>query len=120
MNLAQTASTTDPALVLGKAVINAGEQLGFNATQVGQIVGKDRTTIGRGGIKPDSLHGMQAMLLIRLYRSLFALVGGDQVAMQHWMSTRIRSLNGVPQEMAFDVVGLVHLVEYLDAIRGKS
>lgn len=119
MSFAQSSHTPDPAMTLGKAAINAGEKLGLNATQVGRIVGKDRTTISRSGIKPDTPQGKLALLIVRLYRSLFALTGGNTTQIQHWMDTRITTLGGIPREMTADVVGLVHLVEYLDAMRGS-
>lgn len=111
---------TDRADVLGEAVLNAGAKLGLSRSEVGKIVGRDRTTISRSGIEPDTPSGKLALLLVRVYRGLYALVGGKEEDMQHWMNTRIRSLRGVPSEMIKDITGLVHVVEYIDAMRGKS
>jgi len=110
----------DRADVLGEAVLNAGAKLGLSQSEIGKIVGRDRTTIFRKGIKPDTTSGKLALLLIRVYRGLYALVGGKEEDIQHWMNTRIRSLRGVPSEMIMDITGLVHVVEYIDAMRGKS
>ncbi|RMF13804.1 MAG: DUF2384 domain-containing protein [Gammaproteobacteria bacterium] len=60
-----------------------------------------------------------ALLLIRLYRGLYALLGGDEAAMKHWMRSSITTLRGTPATLIHDVTGLVHVVEYIDAIRGK-
>jgi hypothetical protein len=111
---------TDRAGVLGKAVLNAGKKLGLSQSEVGEIVGRDRSTISRKGIEPESTSGKIALLLVRVYRGLYALVGGEERDMKHWMNTRIRSLQGVPAEMVKDITGLVHVVEYIDAMRGKS
>ena len=110
----------DKADVLGEAVLNAGAKLGLSQSEVGKIVGRDRTTIARSGIKPDTSSGKLALLLIRVYRGLYALVGGKEEDMQHWMNTKVHSLRGIPSEMVKDITGLVHVVEYKDAMRGKS
>ncbi len=109
----------DKARVLGEAVINAGARLGLSTTEVGRIIGRNRTTITRNGVDPDSTSGQLALLLIRIYRGLYALVGGDDNEMKHWMHSPIQTLQGVPAELIRDVTGLVHVAEYIDAIRGK-
>lgn len=113
------AATADKPAILGEAVLNAGAMLGLSPQQVGRIIGRNRTTLVRSGVDPATPNGQLAMLLIRVYRSLFVLVGGRSDEMQHWMNTRIKSLEGTPVDMIQDVSGLVHVAEYLDAIRGK-
>lgn len=108
----------DAPRVIATAVLNAGKALGLRREDIGQIVGRDRSRI-RDGIDPRSPGGQAALLLIRCYRSLYALVDGDPAAMRHWMSTVNRGTGGVPREQLFDLVGLVDVVQYLDAIRGK-
>ncbi|MES9902018.1 MAG: MbcA/ParS/Xre antitoxin family protein, partial [Sedimenticola sp.] len=88
--------------------------------EVGCVVGRNRTTIVRNGVDPATPNGQLALLLIRIYRGLYVLVGGRNDEMNHWMHTRIRTLQGVPVEMIRDVTGLVRVVEYIDAIRGKA
>ena len=60
-----------------------------------------------------------ALLLIRAYRALFVLVGGDPAQMRHWWHTSNRHLDGAPVELIRNVQGLLRVVEYLDAMRGK-
>jgi hypothetical protein len=105
--------------VLSTALVNAGKELGLTQQSLGQIVGKDRTALSRGGIDPDSKSGELALLLVRAYRALFALTGGDREAMRHWFQTENLHTGGVPSEQVRSVQGLMHVVEYLDAIRGK-
>ena len=62
--------------VLSKALLNAGRLLGLSQADIGAIVGKDRTSIARG-LDPQSKAGELALLLIRCYRSLYVLVGGQ-------------------------------------------
>ncbi|MCB1759418.1 MAG: DUF2384 domain-containing protein [Gammaproteobacteria bacterium] len=114
-----TALTESKAVVLGEAVLNAGARLGLSPHEVGRIIGRNRTTIVRNGIDPATPNGQLAMLLVRIYRSLFVLVGGQDEEMRHWMHTRISTLQGIPAEMIRDVAGLVRVTEYLDAMRGK-
>ena len=39
--------------------------------------------------------------------------------MKHWMHTHNHHLGGAPAELVRTVAGLMRVVEYLDAIRGK-
>jgi hypothetical protein len=54
-----------------------------------------------------------------LYRSLDALVGGDDVMARAWVHARNDHLGGVPAERVRRVEGLVDVVQYLDAMRGR-
>ena len=110
--------TSDRAL-LGRAVRNAGKALGLSVAAIGEVIGKDRTSIGRG-IDPDSKSGELALLLIRCYRSLHVLTGGRDDDMRHWMQTENAGTGGVPAEQVKTVAGLVGVVEYLDAMRGRT
>lgn len=111
--------TADQAGVLAEALANAGRQLGLSQADLGEVIGKDRTAISRGRINPDSKTGELALLLIRCYRALHALVGGDAGHMRHWMHTENRHTGGVPAQQIKRVQGLVAVLEYLDAMRGK-
>lgn len=117
----QTATPTElnPDQVLAKALLNAGKALGFAQADIGRIVNRDRSTLQRHGVDPASVSGQLALLFVRCYRSLFALMGGDQQQMRHWMHTPNQHLDGVPAERLYSVTGLVHVCDYLDAIRGK-
>ena len=115
------ADTSDPqpAAVLSRALARAGKDLGLTQADLGVIVGRDRTALSRGAIEPRSKSGELALLLIRAYRALFVLVGGDVRQMKHWMHTANLHVGGVPAELARTVPGLMRVVEYLDAIRGR-
>ncbi len=109
----------DPKAVLATALINAGRELGLSQSDLGTIIGRDRTAISRSGIDPESKAGELALLVIRCYRALFVLVGGEPTAMRHWMHIKNLHTGGVPAEQLRSVQGLVSVLEYLDAIRGK-
>jgi cyanate lyase len=109
--------------VLSKALLNSKEHLGLTNTELGEIIGKDRTYFTRlrnhSVLEPDSKEGELALHVIRIYRSLYALEGGDLEAMEEWLNTPNKHLNGMPKELLKNVQGLVQVVEYLDAMRGK-
>ncbi|PXC08650.1 XRE family transcriptional regulator, partial [Pseudomonas aeruginosa] len=50
---------------------------------------------------------------------LYALFGGQQEDMRHFLRTPNHHLAGEPLALMGQVQGLVHVLEYLDAIRGK-
>lgn len=109
----------DQASVLAEALVSAGRQLGLSQADLGEVIGKDRTAISRGRIDPTSKAGELALLLIRCYRALYVLVGGDPGHMRHWMHTENLHTGGIPAEQVKGVQGLVTVLEYLDAMRGK-
>ncbi|MBB2496646.1 antitoxin Xre/MbcA/ParS toxin-binding domain-containing protein [Aquipseudomonas ullengensis] len=113
----------DADAVLLKALLNTREQLGLTQAELAGIVGVNRSAISRwgdsGGLRPQSKTGELALLLIRAYRALFALFGGNLDDMRHFLRTDNHHLAGVPLQQMAQVQGLVRVVEYLDAIRGK-
>lgn len=113
----------DAAQVLCKALLNTQLAFGLSNEELGRVIGKDRTSIGRlfqrGQLAPSSKEGELALLLVRLYRSLYALVGGSQSQMQHWLNTANSHLQGQPRQLITTVQGLVTVVAYLDALRGR-
>ncbi len=118
MSLA-VAHDVDQAGVLAEALLNTGKSLGMSQTELGEVIGKDRTAISRGRIDPGSKAGELALLLIRCYRALYVLVGGNPRQMQHWMRTENLHTGGIPAEQIKTVQGLTTVLAYLDAMRGK-
>ncbi len=109
----------DERAVLSKALLNAGKALGLSQAEIGRIIGKDRSSIQRG-LDPASKSGELALLLIRCYRSLYALVGGRTEDIRHWMRTPNLHTGGIPAQQLLTVQGLNEVLGYLDAIRGKG
>lgn len=119
-NIQQTIASADKSGVLGRSLFAAAAELGLNRTEAGRIIGRDRTSIERSGVNPDTKAGELALLVVRIYRSLYALMGGDRENMLHFMRTPNRGTGGLPAEQLYDVPGLVAVCEYLDAMRGKG
>jgi hypothetical protein len=109
----------DPAAVLGKAVLRASERMGLSRSELGKVLGRDRSSISRAGVDPDSKAGELAKLLLRCYRSLAVLVDDNEAQMREWLVTSNQHTGGIPERQMQTVPGLVAVCEYLDAIRGK-
>ncbi|CAN5688905.1 MbcA/ParS/Xre antitoxin family protein [soil metagenome] len=113
----------DPAEVLTKAVLSAAQRLGLRSRDVAAIVGASEASISRlqrgRTIHPDSKEGELALLFLRLYRSLDALVGGEDAQARQWLHAENEHVSGVPAERIATVQGLVDVVQYLDAMRGR-
>jgi hypothetical protein len=116
-------SDATPNTVLCKALLSTQQQLELSQTELGQSIGLDRSSISRlqkrGTLKPDSKPGELATYLIRIYRALYVLMGGDLTTMRHWMETNNRHLQAVPKQLIASAEGLVRVMHYLDAMRGK-
>lgn len=109
-------------VVLAKATARAAELLGLNGSALAAVIGASEATVsrilrGERGLAPESKSGELAALLVRLYRSLDALVGNDAQRRLDWMRSPNRALNGVPAELIRKAQGLVAAVAYLDAMR---
>ena len=109
--------------MLAKALLSAGTRLGLRNRQLAAIIGSSEASVSRlqhgRGLDPDSKEGELALLFIRLYRSLDALVGGDDEKARTWLHAENRHVAGVPAERIRTVEGLVDVVQYLDAMRGR-
>ena len=108
-----------PNAVLGKAVLRAAGRMGLSRSELAAVLGRDRTSLTRAGVDPDSKAGELATLLIRVYRSLAVLVDDDEEQMREWLATANRHTGGVPRDQLLNVTGLVTVCGYLDAIRAK-
>ncbi len=116
----ETPPQPEKSAVLGRSLLAAAEELGISKADVGIIIGRNRTSIDRNGIDPDSKAGELALMFIRIYRSLFALMGGDKDNMRHFLRTENLGTRGVPAEQLHNIQGMVAVCSYLDAMRGKG
>ena len=120
MNLESKPSESE---VLATALNNLKDILNISNNDISEIIGVHRNTLrntlNNKKIDTKSKEGECSLLLIRIYRSLFALNGGNIDAMKHWLRTNNRHIQGVPLETMKTVLGLSRVVNYLDSIRGK-
>ena len=111
--------------VLTKALLRAAGLLGLSSRSVARILGVSEASVSRLAagartIDPESKEGELALLLVRVYRSLDALVGSDAAQRKAWLESPNRALNGRPIDLLQRTDGLVHVVAYLDAMRAPA
>jgi DNA-binding XRE family transcriptional regulator len=111
--------------VLAKATWRAARHLGLTGAVLAKVIGVSEATISRLGrgewdVAPETKEGQLAALLVRLFRSLDAIVGNDSAKASTWMSSFNRALNGVPRELVESPQGLVMTLQYVDAMRATT
>ena len=116
------ASQVDPGAVLAKATGRAAALLGLTGAALAKVIGVSEATVsrvsrGERALAPDSKEGELAALLVRLYRSLDALVGNDEQRRLAWMRSHNDALNGTPGALILSAQGLVATVAYVDSMR---
>lgn len=113
----------DPGHVLARATSAAAARLGIRNNRLADVIGTSEASVSRlssgRAIEPDTKEGELALLFLRLYRSLDALVGGDDAKAKAWLHSENTHVGGVPAERIRRVEGLVDVIQYLDAVRGR-
>jgi hypothetical protein len=121
--LLRPSAKPEAAPVLAKAALAAAARLGLRNKQLGEIIGTSEASVSRlrsgRGLDPERKEGELALLFLRLYRSLDALVGGDDVKARRWLHSANDHLGGIPSDRIRTVEGLIDVVQYLDAMRGR-
>ena len=114
--------TADEATVVTKAVLRAAERLGVTNRLLALTLGLSEATISRMGsgvylLTPGDKPFELAVLFLRLFRSLDAIVGGDAPAARAWLRNENTALGAAPVSLIVSVSGLMNVVGYLDARR---
>ncbi|RCW87260.1 MbcA/ParS/Xre antitoxin family protein [Phyllobacterium bourgognense] len=115
--------TPSKTAVVSKALLRSAELLGLTARELSTVVGLSEPSISRlkrneGTAGPLTGKSYElALLFIRLYRSLDAIVGGDDTVARQWMRTDNTMLGGKPLNRIKTIDGLAHVLAYLDARR---
>ena len=112
----------DPGAVLAKATARSAELLGLSGAALAAVIGASEATVsrivrGERPLAPESKSGELALLLVRLYRSLDALVGNDDERRLAWMRSPNEALGGIPRELILSAQGLVAALAYTDGMR---
>jgi len=116
------ARAPQPDRVLTKAVVRVARLLELNQSELARILGVSGASVSRlinrtRLIDPGSKEGELALLLVRAYRSLDALVGGDKEQRLAWLRSNNRILNARPAELLKTITGLVNTVAYFESAR---
>lgn len=112
----------DRGAVLTKACIRAAERLGMTAAQLSDVIGVSEATVsrmkkGRYCLAEHAKSYELAALVVRLFRSLDAIVDGDGAVMKAWMTNANSVIGARPVEKITTIAGLVDVIAYLDARR---
>jgi Protein of unknown function (DUF2384) len=111
--------------VLSKAVLRAAERLDLSSTMLAKILGLSGPTITRmrqGAyiVERNDKAFELAALFVRVFRSLDAIVGGDDAVAAQWLKADNTALQDKPVNLIQKVTGLVDVLHYLDARRALS
>ena len=117
----QDGSAISDSSVVLKATIRAADKLKINNRALARIIGLSESSVSRmrkGDFPLEKGKAFElALLFIRLYRSLDAVVGGDDAVSAAWLSNRNIALNCIPLELIQTVSGLTNVIQYLDSRR---
>ena len=119
------APSVDAGAVLAKATARAAVLLGLSGAALARVIGVSEPTVsrvlnGERPLNPDSKEGELATLLVRVFRSLDALVGNDDHKRVAWMKSHNQALAGVPIRLIEKAEGLVATLSYLDGMRAPA
>lgn len=122
MNKLSLMHSDERARVLTQAVAIAAQKLKVNSSELGEILGFSQPTSSRllnqkYQLKEGSKEWEISAYFIRLYRSLFSIVGDEETAIK-WMTSRNKAFNQeAPINYIKRIDGLIYACEYLDAHR---
>jgi hypothetical protein len=114
----------DPRHILTNAVLRASELLEITQASLAQILGLSASTVSRMANGTYTLDEQKkewelGALFVRLFRSLDAVIGSNDSAARAWLNGHNGGLIGKPVELIRSTEGLVRVVQYLDAARGR-
>lgn len=114
----------DASATLSKAVVRAADLLGLSQSALAEVLGVSGATVSRlvaGSYRLAPTRRREwefALLFVRLYRSLAALVGNDADA-RLWLRNENLALGARPVDLIRGAEGLVRVLQYLDASRSR-
>lgn len=116
----------DREAVLTQALAEVVRRLEISSKELAQIIGVSQPTASRLLRGEYQLHESNtkkewelATHFVRLYRSLFSLVGGDDALAQRWLRSENDAFEAEPISLVTRVDGLLRVMEYLDAHRSR-
>ena len=114
----------DDGRVLTAAVSRIAEFWGLTNARLGAILGLSESTVsrlrsGKAELDPASKSFEAAQFLLRLFRSLDALLGSDDLSARSWLSTVNIDLDAPPIDLMESFKGLITVCDYVDAYRAR-
>jgi len=107
---------------LTEAVLQAAALLGISQAELASILGISAASVSRMAnqrnlLDHESKEWQLAALMVRLFRSLDSITGGNDEISRKWLRSHNVGLAAVPGDILKDVSGIVSVVQYLDAAR---
>ena len=117
-------SQSDHGRIVATAAARAADALDLRNATLARVLGVSDATVSRlkGGsflLDPRSKPYELAVLFVRLFRGLDALVGGDVASARSWMKAENTALRGRPVDLIASIPGLMAAVSYVDARRAR-
>jgi uncharacterized protein (DUF2384 family) len=115
---------TDRATALSEAIVRIAEFWTLSNTKLGAILGLSAPTISRlkrgtSELDPASKSFEAGQFLLRLFRSLDALLGSDDAAARRWLDTVNLDLAAKPIDKLDTMRGLIEVCDYVDFYRAR-
>jgi predicted transcriptional regulator len=112
----------DHRVLLAKAAIRAARRLEMRNVELARVLGVSEAVISKidrhGDALPNDAKKLElTKLFIRLFRSVDAIVGGDDAVSAKWLRNENIVFGQKPIDAIQSITGLVDVVSYLDARR---
>lgn len=118
------ADANEDARVLSSAVSKIAEFWGLSNAKLGLVLGLSQATVsrlrsGKTTLDPASKSFEAGQFLLRLFRSLDALLGSDDAASRRWLDVANLDLDARPIDLIDSFKGLLTVCDYVDAHRAR-
>ena len=115
----EISSSPSKEAVLSKATLNAAKYLGLSLSELAQLLEISELSVSRLAastrfIDPCGDEGERALMLIRIFSALDALVGGDMDASVTWMNAHNNAIGNLPRHAIQTLSGLERTMVYLN------
>lgn len=114
----------DRATALSAAIVRIAEFWALSNTKLATILGVSAPTVSRlkrgtSELDPASKSFEAGQFLLRLFRSLDALLGSDDAAARRWLDTVNLDLAAKPIDKLDTMRGLIEVCDYVDFYRAR-
>jgi uncharacterized protein (DUF2384 family) len=116
-------SVRSESAIVAKAALRAADRLDVTTKLLAKIIGVSEATISRMRRGEHPLENKPfelAVMFVRLYRSLDAVIGGDDAVAKTWLRNKNSALKEAPIDLVQSVWGLTEVIQYLDARRALA
>ena len=110
--------------ILTSAVAKIAAYWNLNNAKLGTVLGLSPATAsrmrsGQAKLDPSSKSFEAGQFLLRLFRSLDAMMGSDDAAAKSWLASPNLDLEARPLDLIDSFKGLITVCDYVDAHRAR-